>query len=52
MKKRNLSQEKIIACFRELAEEMDVPQITFQHLAKRWMSNHLHCITTLKICVM
>ena len=35
MKKRNLSQEKIIACFRELAEEMDVPQITFQHLAKR-----------------
>ncbi|MBG0316295.1 TetR/AcrR family transcriptional regulator, partial [Enterococcus faecium] len=24
MKKRNLSQEKIIDCFRELAEEMDV----------------------------
>ncbi|MGD1341499.1 TetR/AcrR family transcriptional regulator, partial [Enterococcus faecium] len=23
MKKRNLSQEKIIACFRGLAEEMD-----------------------------
>ena len=35
MKKRNLSQEKIIDCFRELAEEMDVQQITFQHLAKR-----------------
>ena len=33
--KRNLSQEKIIDCFRELAEEMDVQQITFQHLAKR-----------------
>ncbi|MGC3599061.1 TetR/AcrR family transcriptional regulator, partial [Enterococcus faecium] len=27
MKKRNLSQEKIIDCFRELAEEMDVQQI-------------------------
>lgn len=35
MKKRNLSQEKIITCFRELAEEMDVQQVTFQHLAKR-----------------
>ncbi|OJG94731.1 TetR family transcriptional regulator [Enterococcus thailandicus] len=35
MKKRNLSQEKIIDCFRELAEEMDVQQLTFQHLAKR-----------------
>ncbi|MEY8445891.1 TetR/AcrR family transcriptional regulator [Enterococcus ratti] len=34
MKKRNLSQEKIIACLRELAEEMDVQQVTFQHLAK------------------
>lgn len=34
MKKRNLSQEKIIACFRGLAEEMDVQQVTFQHLAK------------------
>lgn len=34
MKKRTLSQEKIIDCFRELAEEMAVQQITFQHLAK------------------
>ena len=34
MKKRTLSREKIIDCFRGLAEEMDVQQITFQHLAK------------------
>ena len=33
--KKICSQEKIIDCFRELAEEMDVQQITFQHLAKR-----------------
>ncbi|WP_165038138.1 TetR/AcrR family transcriptional regulator [Enterococcus sp. ZJ1622] len=35
MKKRNLSQEKIVDCLRELAEEMDIQQVTFQHLAKR-----------------
>lgn len=33
-KKKSVSR-KIIDCFRELAEEMDVQQITFQHLAKR-----------------
>ena len=30
MKKKSVSRE-IIDCFRELAEEMDVQQITFQH---------------------
>ncbi len=52
MKKRNLSQEKIIDCFRELAEEMDVQQITFQHLAKRLDIKAPRCITISKIFVM
>ncbi|MGX7352383.1 TetR/AcrR family transcriptional regulator [Enterococcus canis] len=34
MKKRNLSQEKIIRCARELAKEKDIQLLTFQDLAK------------------
>ncbi|MFV0557876.1 MAG: TetR/AcrR family transcriptional regulator [Enterococcus sp.] len=33
-RKRNLSQVKILTAYRELAKEMAVGQITFQHLAK------------------
>ncbi|MGC3596010.1 TetR/AcrR family transcriptional regulator, partial [Enterococcus faecium] len=49
-----MTQEKIIDCCRELADEMDVQQITFQDLAKRLdikapsLYNHLKNIRDVK----